>query len=565
MADDHEEFQLIDPSSSYDDHSPHLLPTPGPMHPQTAIAFPPPKLESSDDAAFNLLADGDDASSPHPSTGPNRNFRSKKRNRVMQSCVACHSQKRKCDRKRPCTRCTEHGIAGQCVYQLEDPAVREGPEQDELLRLRGRVRELEHTVRVLMQKPLSRRAAAALEAETDAILGTTSTRKRKVEKDKLDGSDDKNKKLKCHTHSNSMDNGLPEWLPMPSDPSFPSPADSPFSPFAPTPSETHFPHSYYHHFNNFTPPGDVPTPPYSTFPTPSSDAGSPFKIPDPPARRFSDGASLANMLSQATMAATPESLIASSPASVAGGVTFAPIQGAAPPGECGCGVNPIGNEVLSELAAQLEAAHGVIASLPDHQVGGACVTVLGIASLIDAIATATRSNTTQAISAPPVPQHQPPPGPQPMPITAPAPGPPPAPASTPSYLPPASSHMTPISTSHGMSPMTHMSPSEPGPSPHSSIATPPNYGLYSAHQGSYYGDVPVVGFSSLSSWAAYGAGASQAPFVNHSNGSSSSLSNFDGSKDPHQQHQVAHGHSHTIGHHHHSQNGIMLSYDHAHP
>lgn len=265
---------------------------------------------------------------------------------------------------------------------------REGPEQDELLRLRGRVRELEHTVRVLMQKPLSRRAAAALEAETDAILGTTSTRKRKVEKDKLDGSDDKTKKLKCHTHSGSIDNGLPEWLPMPSDPSFPSPvAESPFSPFAPTPSETHFPHSYYHHFNDFTPPGDVPTPPYSTFPTPSSDAGSPFKIPEPP-RRFSDGASLANMLSQATMAATPESLMASSPASasVAGGVTFAPIQGAAPPGECGCGVNPIGNEVLSELAAQLEAAHGVIASLPDHQVGGACVTVLGIASLIDAIA-----------------------------------------------------------------------------------------------------------------------------------------------------------------------------------
>ncbi|KAG9051695.1 hypothetical protein FS837_000084 [Tulasnella sp. UAMH 9824] len=557
MSDDHEEFQLIDPSSSFDDQSPHLLPTTssGSMPP---IAYPPPKIESADDAPFNLLP-GDDEVSSQPATAPNRNFRSKKRNRVMQSCVACHSQKRKCDRKRPCTRCTEHGIAGQCVYQLEDPAVREGPEQDELLRLRGRVRELEHTVRVLMQKPLSRRAAAALEAETDAILGTTSTRKRKVEKDKLDGSDDKNKKLKCHTHSGSVD--LPEWLPMPSDPSFPSPvAESPFSPFAPTPSETHFPHSYYHHFNDFTPPGDVPTPPYSTFPTPSSDAGSPFKIPEPP-RRFSDGASLANMLSQATMAATPESLMASSPASasVAGGVTFAPIQGAAPPGECGCGVNPIGNEVLSELAAQLEAAHGVIASLPDHQVGGACVTVLGIASLIDAIATATRSNNTQAISAPPAPQQQPPPGPQPMPITAPAPGPPPAPASTPSYLPPApSSHMTPISTSHGMSPMTHLSPSEPGPSPHSSIATPPNYGLYSGHGGSYYGDVPVVGFSSLSSWAAYGAGPAQGPFVNHSNGSSSSLSNFDGSKD--QQH------SHTIGHHHHHpQNGIMVTYDHAHP
>ncbi|KIO19372.1 hypothetical protein M407DRAFT_82876, partial [Tulasnella calospora MUT 4182] len=112
------------------------------------IAFPPPKIESSDDAAFNLLPGGDDSES-QAASGPNRNFRSKKRNRVMQSCVACHSQKRKCDRKRPCTRCTEHGIAGQCVYQLEDPAVRYGPDQDELFRLRGRVRELEHTVRVL--------------------------------------------------------------------------------------------------------------------------------------------------------------------------------------------------------------------------------------------------------------------------------------------------------------------------------------------------------------------------------------------------------------------------------
>lgn len=289
------------------------------------------------------------------------------------------------------------------MYQLEDPAVRcvrcgprftglvligvyvfrEGPDQDELYRLRGRVAELERTVRVLMQKPLSRRAAAALEAETDAILGTTSTRKRKVDKDK-EADERARKMFKSHNHSSS-DGSIPEWLPM-HDPSFPSPAESAFSPYAPTPSDSHYPH--YMHFNDFTPPGDVPTPPYSTFPTPSSDAGSPFKVPEPPVRRFSDSSSLAHMLSYTTMAATPESLAAGSPISPVSvsGVSFVPITGAAPPGECGCGVNPIGNEVLSELQQQLEAAHGVMTTLPDHQLGGQCVTILGIASLINAIA-----------------------------------------------------------------------------------------------------------------------------------------------------------------------------------
>ena len=45
-----------------------------------------PKIESSED--YLLLDDSSLASS-------SRNFRSKKRNRVMQSCVACHAQKRK--------------------------------------------------------------------------------------------------------------------------------------------------------------------------------------------------------------------------------------------------------------------------------------------------------------------------------------------------------------------------------------------------------------------------------------------------------------------------------------
>ncbi|KAG8925446.1 hypothetical protein FRC01_010156 [Tulasnella sp. 417] len=66
----------------------------------------------------------------------------KRRNRVLLSCVPCHDLRRK---------------AGQCVYQLEDPAARQG-DQDELTRLRKRVLELEHVVRVLTQRHSPREA-----------------------------------------------------------------------------------------------------------------------------------------------------------------------------------------------------------------------------------------------------------------------------------------------------------------------------------------------------------------------------------------------------------------------
>lgn len=36
--------------------------------------------------------------------------RKRKRNRTIRSCVPCHNHKRKCDRKRPCSRCTALGL-----------------------------------------------------------------------------------------------------------------------------------------------------------------------------------------------------------------------------------------------------------------------------------------------------------------------------------------------------------------------------------------------------------------------------------------------------------------------
>lgn len=81
MADEgYDDLQLIDPSS--DSRDPLL---------HSSMPYPPPKLETDDDY---LLLSGEPEPSSATSTS-NRNFRSKKRNRVMQSCVACHSQKRK--------------------------------------------------------------------------------------------------------------------------------------------------------------------------------------------------------------------------------------------------------------------------------------------------------------------------------------------------------------------------------------------------------------------------------------------------------------------------------------
>ncbi|KAI6044924.1 hypothetical protein EDC04DRAFT_2640703 [Pisolithus marmoratus] len=50
--------------------------------------------------------------------------RKRRRNRTTQSCLNCHTSKRKCDRKRPCQRCIQLGLTGLCVYEIDDPALR---------------------------------------------------------------------------------------------------------------------------------------------------------------------------------------------------------------------------------------------------------------------------------------------------------------------------------------------------------------------------------------------------------------------------------------------------------
>ncbi|KAJ7740233.1 hypothetical protein DFH07DRAFT_69054 [Mycena maculata] len=79
--------------------------------------------------------------------------RKRRRNRTTQSCLNCHTSKRKCDRKRPCQRCIQLGLTGLCVYEIDDPALRDDPTVDENTRLRNRIAELESLVRELRGKP----------------------------------------------------------------------------------------------------------------------------------------------------------------------------------------------------------------------------------------------------------------------------------------------------------------------------------------------------------------------------------------------------------------------------
>ncbi|KAJ7113813.1 hypothetical protein C8R44DRAFT_559405, partial [Mycena epipterygia] len=67
-----------------------------------------------------------------------------RRNRITQSCLNCHTTKRMCDRKRPCSRCCNLGLAGDCVYELDDP--REQDREDESSKLKNRITELEGVI-----------------------------------------------------------------------------------------------------------------------------------------------------------------------------------------------------------------------------------------------------------------------------------------------------------------------------------------------------------------------------------------------------------------------------------
>ncbi|KAI0036957.1 hypothetical protein K488DRAFT_29039, partial [Vararia minispora EC-137] len=93
------------------------------------------------------------AAASAPSEGDHRKRR---RNRTTQSCLNCHTSKRMCDRKRPCGRCTQLGLTGLCVYEVDDPSKGQAivhecahvlTSNDDKSRLQKRITELEGVIR----------------------------------------------------------------------------------------------------------------------------------------------------------------------------------------------------------------------------------------------------------------------------------------------------------------------------------------------------------------------------------------------------------------------------------
>ncbi|KAI0745354.1 hypothetical protein C8Q76DRAFT_638932 [Earliella scabrosa] len=98
-------------------------------------------------------------STTSPKRTPEDDHRRKRRNRPTQSCLNCHTSKRMCDRQRPCGRCTQLGLTGLCVYEVDNPSHRANA-QDEAGRLKKRVAELESIIRELKNKPHPRWASS---------------------------------------------------------------------------------------------------------------------------------------------------------------------------------------------------------------------------------------------------------------------------------------------------------------------------------------------------------------------------------------------------------------------
>ncbi|KAL1939901.1 hypothetical protein VTO73DRAFT_9601 [Trametes versicolor] len=93
------------------------------------------------------------ASAASPKRTSEDDHRRKRRNRPTQSCLNCHTSKRMCDRQRPCGRCTQLGLTGLCVYEVDNPSSHRANAQDEAARLQKRVAELESIIRELKNKP----------------------------------------------------------------------------------------------------------------------------------------------------------------------------------------------------------------------------------------------------------------------------------------------------------------------------------------------------------------------------------------------------------------------------
>ncbi|BEJ13037.1 hypothetical protein CspHIS471_0302110 [Cutaneotrichosporon sp. HIS471] len=165
---------------------PTTMPPPGGQYPMGA--FPWPRQDVSPTSArepngsrpntsdgqllspIQVKSERDEVAPPVPAEEPEPkvDHRKRKRNRTIRSCVPCHNHKRKCDRRRPCGRCTALGLTGSCVYEVDEARDPNDPEVIETDRLRRRIAELEQVVRELRQRHPPRN-----QAQQQATVNTT--------------------------------------------------------------------------------------------------------------------------------------------------------------------------------------------------------------------------------------------------------------------------------------------------------------------------------------------------------------------------------------------------------
>ncbi|KAK8864494.1 hypothetical protein IAR55_001744 [Kwoniella newhampshirensis] len=150
--------------------------------------------------------------------------RKRKRNRTIRSCVPCHNHKRKCDRKRPCGRCTALGLTGTCVYEIDEARDLNDPDVAEADRLRRRIAELEQVVRELRQRtptrgPNAGNVAIASTAQQTATVAVDDAvpddgKKRRVIVDRFARFKlDEAKHAENSAAAAASGNGTPTWAP----------------------------------------------------------------------------------------------------------------------------------------------------------------------------------------------------------------------------------------------------------------------------------------------------------------------------------------------------------------
>ncbi|KAF9465067.1 hypothetical protein BDZ94DRAFT_1351055 [Collybia nuda] len=280
--------------------------------------------------------------------------RKRRRNRTTQSCLNCHTSKRMCDRKRPaCARCTQLGLTGLCVYEVDDPNQR--PEsQDESARLLKRVAELEGVIRELKNKPHPRWSQSTVQNPGKEFNKWHSRSQVTADSDTADQSDASSPPSSVV----SLDKGDPLYNSHPSTRS--SSVVNVYPPIltGSRPSSSHSP--YYSSSPQSTPSPSIMTP-TEEYPQPQVVVAS-----QPDLSQDYDLASA--FLGYAGLAGSDDGNFGLLRLNQADEACFIKQHG----GHCGCLLEPASYNVVLELSIRLRKAADILARSTSHHIGSNC-------------------------------------------------------------------------------------------------------------------------------------------------------------------------------------------------